>query len=58
MVAKRASKTEPFGEPQVIPTITGFAEAPTISGDGGRIYFHRKDPADGRFKIYATDILK
>jgi hypothetical protein len=43
MVASRDSPDEPFGEPRRITTITGFVEGPTVSPDGGKIYFHRKD---------------
>ncbi len=43
MVASRESADEPFGEPRRIETITGFVEGPTVSPDGGKIYFHRKD---------------
>ncbi len=48
--AKRADTSLPFGEPQRIGAITGFAEAPTLSPDGKALYFHRKDA--GWFVIY------
>ena len=48
--AKRADKSLPFGEPQRIGAVTGFAEAPTLSPDGEALYFHKRDA--GRFVIY------
>jgi len=54
LMATRSNTQEPFGTPEIIPVITGFAEAPTISGDGQKIYFHKKPPGASRFKIYMT----
>ncbi|MBS2022657.1 MAG: PD40 domain-containing protein [Deltaproteobacteria bacterium] len=50
LVSTRASVTAPFGAAQVLPTITGFVEGPTISSDGRTLYFHKHD-AD-HFAIY------
>lgn len=41
-VARRATTAEPFGEPERIATIDGFAEAPTLSPDEHALYFHKK----------------
>ena len=49
-VAHRSRKGEPFGEPQRVASIHGFVEGPTLSGDGKRLYFHRRD--GGRFNLY------
>ncbi len=51
LTASRPDKLKPFGAARKIATITGFAEAPTISPDGRSIYFHMKNPA-GTFAIY------
>ncbi len=47
--AARPSTSEPFGEPERIAAITGFAEAPTLSPDGRSLYFHQR--VDGKFQI-------
>ena len=49
-VARRSRKGEPFGDPQSVSSIEGFVEGPTISGDGKRLYFHRRDGR--RFNLY------
>lgn len=41
-MAKRATKDAPFGKPELLPAITGFAEAPAISSDENRLYFHKQ----------------
>src|SRR5437764_1438319 len=48
--SSRRSRDEPFGVPQRIAAITGFVEAPTLSGDGRSLYYHRLE--DNRFVIY------
>jgi Tol biopolymer transport system component len=48
--AKRASTSEPFGNPSRISTITGFAEAPTLSPGEKSLYYHKKE--NGHFVIY------
>jgi hypothetical protein len=40
--AKRASTSEAFGTPERVSVITGFAEAPSLSVDGGTLYFHER----------------
>ena len=55
-VAERSSKSDPFGLPQLIPQISGYSEAPTISGDGKRLYFHKQ--VDGLFRIYSLQIFR
>jgi hypothetical protein len=47
--AVRRSITRPFGHPQQIAAITGFAEAPSISSDGTTLYYHRL--VGGQFQI-------
>ena len=46
----RKSRDEPFGTPEKIAGITGFVEAPTLSADGCRLYYHKKE--NDRFVIY------
>lgn len=47
--AVRPSAEAPFGLPQRLASITGFVEAPALSGDGRSLYYHRLD--GGRFVI-------
>ena len=42
-VAKRNNTSEPFGRPEIIDSITGFVEGPSLSGNGKTLYFHKKD---------------
>jgi hypothetical protein len=53
MVASRDSPDEPFGGPRRIDSITGFVEGPTISPDGGKVYYHRKDGE--QFNLYMVE---
>ena len=48
--ATRSSVTEPFGKPQKIKAISGFAEAPALSPDEKSLYFHLN--VNGTFEIY------
>lgn len=41
-VATRPTSVDAFGEVKRIASISGFAEAPTISPDGKQLYFHQK----------------
>jgi hypothetical protein len=50
LVAKRGHTGEPFGPPDVIGSIVGFAEAPTLTADGRALYYHQRDGE--RFHIY------
>lgn len=50
--AVRSSVAEPFGLPQRVAAASGFVEAPTLSGDGRVLYFHRRD--GDRYVIYRT----
>ena len=50
--AIRPEKNAPFGEPEIISAITGFAEAPALSGNGSLIYYHKKSFESGKFKLY------
>lgn len=51
MVARRNSAKDPFGKPEVIKSIEGFVEAPTLTGDLSELFFHKKD-SNGRLSIY------
>ena len=53
MVATRATTAEPFGPPLRIASIAGFVEGPTISPDGRRLYYHRRD--GDRFHLYMVE---
>jgi hypothetical protein len=46
----RRTAREPFGTPQVLSAIAGFAEAPALSPDGLSLYYHAR--VDGRFAIF------
>ena len=48
--AARKSLSAPFGPPQQVAAITGFAEGPTLDADGHALYYHKKE--NGRFVIY------
>jgi hypothetical protein len=48
--ATRSSVTKPFGKPQKIAAIAGFAEAPALSPDEKSLYFHLN--VNGTFEIY------
>jgi len=53
--AARAARDQPFGPPQRISAITGFAEAPTLAPDGKRLYFHAR--IGDRYVIRSTQRL-
>lgn len=48
--AVRAFSDEPFGPSRTISAITGFVEAPTVTGDGKALYYHAK--VNGRYGIF------
>ena len=49
--AERSSKTEPFGDPEVIQAVIGIqTEGPSISADGLRLYYHQN--VDNKFEIW------
>ncbi len=52
-VAKRPNKHAPFGEPELLEHITGYAEAPAYARDDNMIIFHKKDKESGKFRLYA-----
>ena len=56
--ATRPDKHGPFGEPKIISAITGFAEAPALTGDGSLIYYHKKSIENGQFKLYVLHRMK
>jgi hypothetical protein len=49
----RPSTTAPFGPPRRVATAQGFVEAPSLSADGRRLYFHRRD--NDRFVLYEAE---
>ena len=48
--AARKNSHEPFGEPQLVSAITGFAEGPTLSPDGLSLYYHARE--GGKFVVF------
>ena len=48
--ARRDSTQTPFGRPERIMAITGNVEAPVLSGDETRLYYHRMDR--GVYRVY------
>lgn len=50
LIASRKSVLEPFGPPEVISSITGFAEAATLAPDQKTVYYHKKE--NDRFVLY------
>jgi len=50
--AVRRSVEEPFDAPQKVAGLTGFYEAPSLSEDGRRLYYHKR--VGGRFAIYCV----
>jgi len=56
-VSSRNIPNEPFGLPSKIESITGFAEATTLSPDGDKLYYHKKDE-NNTFSLYLTRRLK
>lgn len=48
--AKRKSRKDPFAKPEKIMAITGNVEAPVLSGDESKLYYHRMDR--GVFRVY------
>jgi Tol biopolymer transport system component len=48
--AERSDTRSAFEAPQPVAAITGFAEAPSLSDDGRRLYYHKRE--NGRFAIY------
>ncbi len=55
VVSKRASTSLPFGTGQIISGVSGeLLEGPSITfNDSGKtLFYHKKDPVSGNFKIY------
>ncbi len=50
--ARRAGPTLPFGHTEPVPAAAGYAEGPSISGDGRTLYFHRRGPQG--FSLYCV----
>jgi len=48
--AQRRHRDEPFGPPERIAAITGLVEAPSLSGDGRSLYYHKRE--GNRYVIY------
>jgi hypothetical protein len=53
MVATRSSASQPFGEPEVLQSLSGFVEAPSISADSKEMFFHKK--VGDRYTIYRAE---
>lgn len=51
LVAKRKNVQAPFGEPELIAEIKGMSEAPALSPDETKLYYHRKNIESGQFEI-------
>ncbi|MBV1904304.1 MAG: hypothetical protein KUG58_11795 [Marinosulfonomonas sp.] len=51
MVARRKNRSAAFEEPRVISAISGFVEAPTLTGDRRYLYYHARD-AKGVLSLY------
>jgi len=51
MVARRKNRSADFEEPRVISAISGFVEAPTLTGDLRYLYYHARD-AKGVLSLY------
>jgi len=52
--ATRKSSEEPFGEPKPHPTITGFVEAVTLTGDDKLMYYHCRDMETQTWEVCLT----
>ncbi len=50
MVSTRENTSAPFGTPERLQAITGFAEAPSLSFDGKTLYYHLL--VNNQFKLY------
>jgi Tol biopolymer transport system component len=50
--AVRAAPDQPFPVSTTIGSISGFVEAPSVTGDGKTLYFHQK--VDGVYRIFRT----
>ena len=50
--AARQRTSEPFDIPERVVGITGFVEGPTLSADGRRLYYHKKEKS--HFYIYVV----
>lgn len=48
--ARREATDAAFGKPERLMAVTGEVEAPSLSGDGRHLYYHRLD--GGRFRVY------
>lgn len=53
MMAVRESLDVSFGEPEPVAGITGFVEAPTLSPDGRRLYYHKREGQG--FVLYSVE---
>ena len=52
LVSRRASVTQPWGLPRPVASISGYAEAPTLSPDECSLYFHKR--VRDRFAVFRT----
>jgi hypothetical protein len=56
LVASRLTENEPFGLPSKLNNVTGFVEAATISPDGSKLYYHKRE--NGIYSLYLTQRVK
>ncbi len=47
----RPAADQPFGPPARLSALSGFVEAPSLSGDGRRLYYHQREPGGFRLKM-------
>jgi hypothetical protein len=50
--AVRPDTGQPFGQPRRLAITGTLPEAPALTLDGGRIYYHKKSTTDGKFRIH------
>lgn len=50
----RSSATEPFDVPQRVAAVEGYSEAPCLSADGRRLYFHKRPDGANYFQLFVT----
>jgi IPT/TIG domain/WD40-like Beta Propeller Repeat len=55
--ATRSSLSQPFGAPERIAAITGFAEAPSVSADGSTLYYHEQVGSEFRIMMVTRAAL-
>ncbi|MBN1524960.1 MAG: PD40 domain-containing protein [Spirochaetales bacterium] len=54
-VSVRKNSSLPFAEPVVLDIAGNMVEAPSISADGNKLYYHKKSEQDGKYLIYIME---